>query len=262
VPEETREKAPESHPATKEKEKNLAVFCEVSSLLSEAPGDSVDVRRIVARLLEKGRVVSKRAYGDWERFSQWKKPFHMAGFQLVEVPADAESDLRVQLAVDAMEQISGQSPLVDCFVLISGDQSFVPLVSSLRSQRRLVIGLGRKDQASPLLVEGCDEFLFYDELPSGSFHLATGSSFSDQEQEAFAYLSDAIMALIRENKDVLWGSMVKQTIQRKHPSFNEASFGYSTFSDLLQDAEQKKLIQLRKDERSGSLIVTDFVQGR
>jgi hypothetical protein len=67
---------------------------------------------------------------------------------------------------------------------------------------------------------------------------------------------------MRENKDVLWGSMIKQTMKRKKPSFNESYFGYSTFSELLQDAEKKGLIKLRKDQRSGSLIVTGLAGRR
>jgi aminopeptidase C len=75
-------------------------------------------------------------------------------------------------------------------------------------------------------------------------------------------MTDAIQALMRENKDVLWGSMIKQTMKRKKPSFNESYFGYSTFSELLQDAEKKGLIKLRKDQRSGSLIVTGLAGRR
>jgi hypothetical protein len=75
-------------------------------------------------------------------------------------------------------------------------------------------------------------------------------------------MNDSIQALIRENKSVLWGSMVKQTMQRKRPSFNEGYYGYGSFSDLLEDAERRKLIHLKKDARSGSYVVTGFVRAR
>jgi hypothetical protein len=186
----------------------------------------------------------------------------MAGFQLVEIPRDEEGDLRIRIAVDAMELLSGESPRVDVFTLVSGDGAFVPLLSALRASRRAVVGVGRKGETSPGLVENCDEFLYYEELPSGPVELLTRGALSDQDQEVFAFLADAILALVRENKEVLWGSMIKQTMQRKHPSFNEMAYGYSTFSDLLVDAEGKNLIRLKRDERSGSLIVTDFAQGQ
>ena len=84
-----------------------------------------------------------------------------------------------------------------------------------------------------------------------------------RKSEVMNYMIDAIKALMRENKDVLWGSMIKQTMQRKRPSFNESYYGYSTFSELLEEAEKQKLVKLKKDQRSGTYIVTSFAgQGK
>ena len=77
-----------------------------------------------------------------------------------------------------------------------------------------------------------------------------------KQKEAFERIIDAIEALIRENKEVLWGSMIKQTIKRKYPGFNEEYYGYRAFSQLLEDAQKQKLLSLKKDARSGSYIVT------
>ena len=49
-------------------------------------------------------------------------------------------------------------------------------------------------------------------------------------------------------------------MQRKRPSFNEGSYGYSTFSDLLVEAQRKGIVELEKDRRSGSYIITGFTQ--
>jgi len=80
----------------------------------------------------------------------------------------------------------------------------------------------------------------------------------EQKKEAFQLLVDSVVALIRENKEVLWASMVKETMKRKKPSFNESYHGYRTFSDLLQDAEDKGIIRLRTDARSGTYVVVGF----
>jgi hypothetical protein len=58
------------------------------------------------------------------------------------------------------------------------------------------------------------------------------------------------------DKEVIWGSMVKQAIKRKHPEFNEQYYGYRSFSKLLESAQNKKFLHLEKDARSGSYIVT------
>ncbi|MBP1722865.1 MAG: uncharacterized protein H6Q44_570, partial [Deltaproteobacteria bacterium] len=63
---------------------------------------------------------------------------------------------------------------------------------------------------------------------------------------------------VRENKEVLWSSMVKETMKRKKPSFNESYHGYRTFSDLLADAEKHGVIRLRTDSRSGTYVVVGF----
>ena len=50
--------------------------------------------------------------------------------------------------------------------------------------------------------------------------------------------------------------ILDQTIKRKHPEFNEEYYGYRSFSQLLEDAQARKLLSLKKDQRSGSYIVT------
>jgi hypothetical protein len=77
-------------------------------------------------------------------------------------------------------------------------------------------------------------------------------------QECFSLLADAVLALQRENKEVLWGSMVKETMKRKKPSFNESYYGFRTFSQLLEDAQRRGIVQLRRDQKSGSYVVEDL----
>ena len=92
-----------------------------------------------------------------------------------------------------------------------------------------------------------------------SLHQTT--SVSDKKAEAFDLLMEAIYALLRENKEVLWGSMVKQTMQRKKPYFNEEYHGYSSFSKLLEDGERHNLIKLKRDQKSGTYIITEVMAG-
>ena len=80
--------------------------------------------------------------------------------------------------------------------------------------------------------------------------------------EAHVHRLQEIQALQRENKDTLWGSMVKQTMQRKNPAFNESYYGYSTFSKLLEEAQKQKIVTLEKDSKSGTYIITSVEEGR
>ena len=162
------------------------------------------------------------------------------------------------MCVDAMD-LAYSKEHIDTFVIVSGDSDFSPLVSKLKELGKHVIGLGLVDSTSDLLRDNCDEFLYYEDIWRDQHKGPSAlEGLGKKHAEAFSLMIDSIQALMRENKDVLWGSMIKQTMQRKKPSFNEGYYGYSTFSELLQDAERKGIVSLRKDQRSGTYVVTGF----
>jgi len=155
--------------------------------------------------------------------------------------------------------MSFQKEHINCFVVASGDSDFSPLVSKLKENNKYVIGLGVKNSTSDLLMENCDEFIFYEDLVRGQEQpLPVVANVQGKLQECFALLADAVLALQRENKEVLWGSMVKETMKRKKPSFNESYYGFRTFSQLLEDAQRRGIVQLRRDQKSGSYVVEDL----
>src|SRR3989304_5058612 len=151
---------------------------------------------------------------------------------------------------------------VDSFALVSGDSDFSPLVSKLRENDRYVIGLGVKSSSSELLLGKRDEVIFYEDLIRESKKPTTLRGMPEKKMEAMAQLIEAIQALQRENKDTLWGSMVKQTMQRKNPAFNESYYGYSTFSKLLEEAAKQKIVTLEKDAKSGPYTSPAGGEGR
>ena len=158
--------------------------------------------------------------------------------------------------------MSFQKEHIDCFVVCSGDSDFSPLVSKLKENNKYVIGLGVKNSTSDLLIENCDEFIFYEDLVRGQQRqMPAMGSLPEKIQEAFQLLVDSVLALQRENKEVLWGSMVKETMKRKKPSFNETYYGFRTFSHLLEEAQRKGIVVLRRDAKSGSYIVEDLGTG-
>ncbi len=253
----------------KDDEQNLALFIDFENLalgVREAKYKRFEINLVLERLVEKGKLIHKRAYADWERYSDYKRALHEAAIELIEVPQrhiGGKNSADIRLVVDAMD-LSYAKAHVDAFVICSGDSDFSPLVSKLKENGKHVIGLGVKQSTSDLLVENCDEFIFYDDHARREEKRGTEkipprvASLPKKKGEAIAYLIDALQALIRENKETLWGSMIKETIKRKRPSFDESYHGYSTFSKLLDDAEREKLVQLKRDEKSGGYIVTAF----
>jgi uncharacterized LabA/DUF88 family protein len=249
---------------TSQDEQRLALFIDFENIaigVRDAHYRKFDVNLVLERLLDKGKLLSKKAYADWSRYSDYKRSFHEAAIELIEVPQKSvggKNSADIRLVVDAMD-MSFQKEHINCFVVASGDSDFSPLVSKLKENNKYVIGLGVKNSTSDLLIENCDEFIFYEDLVRVQQRpMPVISGAPEKLQECFALLADSVIALQRENKEVLWGSMVKETMKRKKPSFNETYYGFRTFSHLLEDAQRRGIVTLRRDQRSGSYIVEDL----
>jgi len=243
----------------------LAVFVDFENIALGFKGklkkQKFDINKVLERLVEKGKIVVKKAYADWVRYGEYKHELHGAGLELIELPKrqmTGKNSADIRLVVDALD-LSWAKEHIDTFVIVSGDSDFSPLVSKLKENGKRVIGLSLQESASQLLTDNCDEFIFYEELdnPVG-IPPKLGESIPKQRKEVFQLLADSIIALVRENKELLWSSMVKETMKRKRPSFIESTYGYRTFSELLEDAERHNLIKLRTDDRSGSYIIVGF----
>jgi uncharacterized protein (TIGR00288 family) len=241
----------------------LAIFIDFENLALGFQGrrDRFDIERVVERLVEKGKIVAKKAYADWSRFAQYTGPLHEAAIELVEIPKRAQTGKNsadIRLCVDAMD-LAFSKDHIDTFVIVSGDSDFSPLVSKLKENGKHVIGLGMQESTSNLLRDNCDEFIYYEDLGKTTT-LAPNLSpqLPENKRKAFELLLESMLALRRENKEVLWSSMVKDTIKRKKPSFNENYHGYRTFSELLEDAQKEGLLELDTDSRSRTYVVTRF----
>jgi uncharacterized protein (TIGR00288 family) len=247
-----------------EGEHTLAVFIDFENLALGFRGKRdkrFEIRKVLERLVEKGKIIVKKAYADWADYSEYKKPLHEAAIELIEIPKRAmtgKNSADIRLCVDALDLCYSKEH-IDSFVIVSGDSDFSPLVSKLKENGKRVIGLGMKESSSNLLVDNCDEFIYYEDLerPLG-IPPKIEQDLPEKKKEAFQLLVDSVVALVRENKEVLWSSMVKETMKRKKPSFNESYHGYRTFSDLLEDAEKEGIIQLRTDARSGTYVIVGF----
>jgi len=247
-------------------EQRLALFIDFENIaigVRDAHYRKFNINLVLERLLDKGKLLSKKAYADWSRYSDYKRAFHEAAIELIEVPQKSvggKNSADIRLVVDAMD-MSFQKEHIDCFVVCSGDSDFSPLVSKLKENNKYVIGLGVKNSTSDLLIENCDEFIFYEDIVrvrERSRPAAISRNLPVKLQDCFGLLSDSVLALQRENKEILWGSMVKETMKRKKPSFNEGYYGFRTFSHLLEDAQKRGIVKLRRDQRSGSYIVEDL----
>jgi uncharacterized protein (TIGR00288 family) len=244
-------------------ERSLAVFIDFENLALGFQGrrERFDIHRVLERLVEKGKIVAKKAYADWSRFAPYTTPLHQAAIELIEIPERGQTGKNsadIRLCVDAMDLAYAKGH-IDTFVVVSGDSDFSPLVSKLKELGKHVIGLGMTQSTSELLRDNCDEFIYYEDLGQApSLAPTLDAQLPETKRKAFGLLLESLLALRRENKEVLWSSMIKDTMKRKKPSFNEAYHGYRTFSELLEDAQKEGLVELDTDKRSRTYVVTRF----
>jgi uncharacterized LabA/DUF88 family protein len=148
---------------------SMALFCDFENIalgVRDANYDKFDIGKVLERLLLKGSIVVKKAYCDWERYKTFKAPMHEASFELIEIPhvrQSGKNSADIRMVVDALDLCYTKAH-VQTFVIISGDSDFSPLVSKLRENNKVVIGVGVKNSTSDLLIANCDEFIFYDDL--------------------------------------------------------------------------------------------------
>jgi uncharacterized LabA/DUF88 family protein len=265
----------------------MGIYCDFENValgVKEAKYEAFDIKRILERLLLKGNIVVKKAYCDWARYKEFKKPMHEAAFELIEIPhvrQSGKNSADIRMVVDALDLCYTKSH-VDTFVIISGDSDFSALdfsalVSKLRENNKVVIGIGVKNSTSDLLTSSCDEFIYYDDLVRGaakrsaatrkrtaakktSRKSTAGRDASDKAQEAMDLVMETVEALFAERgeEEKVWGSMVKQALKRRKPGFSESYHGFRSFSKLLEEAQTRKLLKLVHDEKSGGYIITSF----
>jgi uncharacterized LabA/DUF88 family protein len=262
---------------------SMAVFCDFENValgVRDAKYEKFDIKPVLERLLLKGSIVLKKAYCDWERYKTFKGAMHEASFELIEIPhvrMSGKNSADIRLVVDALDLCYTKSH-VNTFVIISGDSDFSPLVSKLRENAKQVIGVGVKQSTSDLLIGNCDEFIFYDDLVRESQRAVAEQHESKATQQAARALSQAekggreesesrkrkaietavetFEALVSERGDSgkIWASTLKQAIKRRRPGFNESYYGFRAFGNLLEEAQERGLLQLGRDEKSGTYV--------
>jgi uncharacterized protein (TIGR00288 family) len=249
------------------KELTTAVFVDFENLALGVEQDKkgrFEIELVLKRLLERGRIVFKRAYCDWSRFQNFMREFHMHGFEMVDIPrsnVSGKNSADIRMVVDALDLCYSKSH-IDTFALLTGDSDFSPLVSKLKENDKRVVGCGVRSSTSDLLANNCDEFIFYDDLIRVQKRAETrrkpkkgGAEGVDaRKQEAFDRILATVTSL-ESDYDPVWGSLVKQTVKRVYPGFNESYYGYRTFAELLEDAAKEGLITLELDPQRGNYRV-------
>jgi len=265
----------------------MALFCDFENValgVRDAKYAAFDIEKVLERLLLKGNIVVRKAYCDWARYKDFKAPMHEAAFELIEIPhvrQSGKNSADIRMVVDALDLCYTKAH-VDTFVIISGDSDFSPLVSKLRENNKIVIGVGVKNSTSDLLTANCDEFIYYDDLVRDSeskgkrkrkrssgagktkAKASQGNSGTEDNEALRQEGIELVLATVedlfeeRGDEEKVWGSMIKQTLKRRKPGFSERYHGFRSFGQMLEEAQARGLLSLELDEKSGGYIIKSF----
>ena len=263
-------------------EERIALFLDYENLAIGARdnlGVTFDLKPIADALAERGRVVVRKAYGDWSMFDEDRRMLTRNHVELIEIPqrmgASRKNAADIKMAVDALE-LAFERDYLTTFVIGTGDSDFTPLVHKLRELNRRVIGVGIKDSTSALLPPACDEFLFYERLEGVEIPARARASAdkprrrtSDRQDEPKVELeakgvddldklvTQTLSGLQRTGQGAVLASSLKRALIRKDPTFSEADFGFRAFGELLRNMEHRKILELSEGSAKGDPVV-DF----
>jgi uncharacterized LabA/DUF88 family protein len=265
---------------------NMALFCDFENIalgVRDAKYASFDIRRVLERLLLKGSIVVKKAYCDWDRYKEFKAQMHEASFELIEIPhvrQSGKNSADIRMVVD-----SDFSPLVSKLrennkyvigigvkdstsdLLAANCDEFIFYDDLVREQKQRRKAAEAKVQAKvapakTAVKEGGKEAGKENgEQAKAAAQKRKGKdeerNDDERRQQVLDLAVETVEALIDERggDEKIWGSMVKQTMKRRRPGFNEAAYGYRSFRALIEDAQKRHLLVLVPDEKTGQYTV-------
>jgi uncharacterized LabA/DUF88 family protein len=247
-------------------ESRFALFLDFENLVTNTgiSASSFDMSAALDRLLERGKIVFRRAYCDWTRFREAKKTLHELGFELIDVPPSTRAGKNgadMRLVIDALELCYAREH-IDTYVIASGDSDFCPLAYKLRENDRTVIGLAAKEATSPLFVSACDEFIYLKPpARKGASETDRPRTTKPHREKQPATIPDfareIVSSLLAQATGPLNPSLIKQAMVRKKPDFDERDYGFSTFSKMLAAMEAEGLLRRQQHGRQWYVVPPD-----
>lgn len=248
-------------------EANLAVLIDFENIAAGTEKEGLgrfDVDAVLQRVKDKGRVLVARSYADWGRFARFKQSLLTANVTMYELTSHGMHDKNradIAMVVDALE-LAFTRDYIDTFVVVSGDSDFTPLVLKMRELNKRVIGCGTRSSTSRLLIQACDEFIFYDSIVTSKQKVrheraraATPDASPSSKQAAYVLAAEAVEGLLRESSDPPLASVVKGAMLRKSPDFAETDYGFNSFARFLEAAQKAGYLRVSRDAKSGGYRV-------
>ena len=253
---------------------NIAVFIDFDNIeigVKNTLRQSFDVGTVLEAIKERGEIVSKIAYADWTRASDYSRHLTQHAVRLVQrnlTPGGDKNGADINMALDALEMAFTHQH-INAYVIVGGDSDFLSLVEKLKQYDKKVFVVGGRSFTSAILQKNCHEFIAYENLP-GVRRAASKDTRSAQPPsslaaqpiaQAFALVKRALKVLAEREVSPQTG-LLKSTLLQLDSTFSERNYGSSSFLDFAEKLAQAGLVTLKTSGRSVMVELNpDFVEG-
>jgi uncharacterized protein (TIGR00288 family) len=235
----------------------VAIFLDVESLSGWLKADGGET--LLERANELGRVVVRRAYGDFsiQSVSVRQPELNLLGFEFVHVyhPVKGKNSADIQIVVDVMEYLA-RIPDLEWVVLATGDSDFSPLFRRLRELGKSVVGVGPRSALSEAVKKSCNRFIYINEAARSDS--ASGSLKTTQLREDAL---DLLERVLDKFPDGISLSTLKSEMLELDPAFDEQNLGFSGFMKFLQSAPEMVAVYQFKQAWHAKAVETGKEQG-
>ena len=238
----------------------IAVFIDFDNIeigVKNSLGGHFDVGAVLEAVKERGEVVTKVAYGDWTRATDYGRSMSQHAIHMVQrnlTPGGDKNGADINLALDALEMAFTHSH-INAFVIVGGDSDFITLVEKLKQYDRKVFVVGGRSFTSQVMQKNCTEFVAYEDIlgitsrgrqPGGRTRAVTDIA------AAMPLIRRAIKLLADREVTPQLG-LLKSTLLQLDSSFSERAYGATSFRDFVEKLAKAGHIVVKGADRSFSV---------
>ena len=227
-----------------------------SRLASRTPSSAAfDAGLVLEALKERGEVVSKTAYSDWQRAGGYSRVLTQHAIRMVQrnlTPGGDKNGADINLALDALE-MAFTHPHINAFVIVGGDSDFISLVEKLKQYDKKVFIVGGRQFTSVIMQRNCHEFIAYENLAGARAErrrtraaVASGVRVERAPIEQAIPLVTRALKVLSEREVSPQLGLLKSTLLQLDSTFSERSYGAGSFRDFVQKLEKLGVVSVHQ----------------
>jgi uncharacterized LabA/DUF88 family protein len=246
----------------------IAVFIDFDNIeigVKNTLNASFDAGLVLEALKERGEVVSKTAYSDWQRAGGYSRMLTQHAIRMVQrnmTPGGDKNGADINLALDALEMAFTHAH-INAFVIVGGDSDFISLVEKLKQYDKKVFVVGGRAFTSQIMQRNCYEFIAYEKLvnlggaTNGSAPAGrrgggreprgdrAGTAAAAGIDQAIPLVTRALKVLSEREVSPQLG-LLKSTLLQLDSTFSERTYGAGSFRDFAQKLERAGVLHVQQ----------------